>query len=87
MRSKRVKFVSDEAKPTLALGILEELFNSPSDQQCIFSKNNADLLDLLEYLAKIKVLLLKPGEKFEKSWLVFFTYLLFVFHRYSSKKE
>ncbi|XP_065213091.1 condensin-2 complex subunit G2-like isoform X2 [Planococcus citri] len=56
MRKKRVKFMKPEAKPKLALSLLQAIFNSQADQKLIFSKNINCLTTLFEFLSKIKKL-------------------------------
>lgn len=58
MRKRRVQFTKPEAKPRLALNLLQEIFNSQSDQKCIFSKNVPCLINLFEFLSRIKVIIL-----------------------------
>lgn len=50
-----MQFSRGEAKPVLALRILDDLFSSPTDQKYIFSKNVDDLQSLLKLLSRIKV--------------------------------
>ncbi len=52
---KKVTFSHTQAKPELALRLLDDLFSSPTDQKLVFSKETKELRNLLFFISRIKV--------------------------------